>query len=1257
MRIVIDLQGAQAANRNRGIGRYTMAFAQAIVHNRGEHEIILALSGLFPDTIEPIRADFDGLLPQENIRVWHAPDAVAFADSANQWRRHSAELIREAFLASLRPDFVHISSLFEGLGEDAVTSVGLLPQTVPTAVTLFDLIPYIYRSPYLDNPTISAWYSEKIEFLRRANLWLAISESSRQEGIKYLELPEEWVVNVSTDANAYFQQLKISGEVESSVRSRYGLSLPFIMYTGGIDHRKNIEGLIRAFSKLPREMCKAYQLAIVCSIQPESRQMLEQLAKNHGLNKDAVVLTGFVPEEDLRALYNLCALFVFPSWHEGFGLPALEAMRCGAPVIGANTSSLPEVIGWDEALFDPHSDGDMAKKITRALLDEQFQSDLGKNADRQSKKFSWNEAAKRAISAMERLHSTRHPAPSVSANTKRRPKLAYVSPLPPERSGIADYSAELLPALARHYDIEVIVAQETISDPWISANCPVRSAEWLVQHSERYDRVLYHFGNSTFHQHMFGLLKRVPGVVVLHDFFLSGMISHMDVHGYAPGDWARELYSSHGYKALCDRFHASDAADVVWKYPCSLSVIQNSLGLIVHSPNSLRLAHQWYGGDFVDWFVIPLMRDSHISTKRTIARKALGLNTNDILVCSFGLLGPTKLNHRLLNAWLNSKLVDDQSCHLIFVGENYCGDYGRELLTTIRHAKRKARIHITGWTETEVFRQYLSAADVGVQLRTLSRGETSAAVLDCMNYGLATIVNANGSMADLAAEATWKLPEEFNDEDLIEALETLRQDKAQRQRMGAAARKIILKKHDPSICADRYSEAIERFYLAVSTDLTVLPDAIAEIPGMTPGATGLAQLAVAIARSFSPRNGKRQLLVDISELVQRDVHTGIQRVVRNVLKKWVHNPPEGYRVEPVYALVNQSYRYAREFTTQFLGIPSDTLTDEPIDVAPGDVFFVLDLQPQVQTAHAAFYQYLRQQGVTVMFMVYDLLCIQLSEHFVSGAAEGFSVWLQVVGESDGAVCISKATADALTEWMQGKTWHRMRPFNIQWNHIGADLDKPADGRGLPSDAEQVLNKLRRCPSFLMVGTLEPRKGHAQTLDAFEELWASGNSVNLIIVGKQGWLVENLIERLHSHPEKDKHLFWLEGISDEFLEQIYTACTCLIAASYGEGFGLPLIEAAQHKLPIIARDIPVFREVAKEHASYFASRDSHGLAQSIKAWLCLYEKREHPVSDKMPWLTWGESAEMLQRILLDSNNQSNPAQVEIVNYPALKDGAC
>lgn len=396
MRIVIDLQGAQTSgSRNRGIGRYSLSLAQAILRRRCGHEVMIALSGHFPDTIEAIRSDFDGLLPQENIRIWTTPSPVCDSDSSNLCRRKASEQIREAFLASLKPDMVLVSSLFEGLGDDSVTSVGLFSRSIPTAVTLYDLIPFIYSGLYLENPVTRSWYLRKIDHLRRADLLLAISESSRRDAIAYLGLPGDSVINVSTAAQDCFQPAIISSEAERQIRHRYGLTRPFLMYTGGIDHRKNIEGLIRAFASLSKGIRRGHQLAVVCSVQPESRQALEKLTRQLGLKPDEVILTGYVPADDLVALYNLCKLFVFPSWYEGFGLPALEAMRCGAPVIAANSSSLPEVVGREDALFDPFSIDAIASKISDVLSNDAFRSDLILHGREQAKKFSWDGCASR----------------------------------------------------------------------------------------------------------------------------------------------------------------------------------------------------------------------------------------------------------------------------------------------------------------------------------------------------------------------------------------------------------------------------------------------------------------------------------------------------------------------------------------------------------------------------------------------------------------------------------------------------------------------------------------------------------------------------------------------------------------------------------------------------------------------------------------------------------------------------------------------
>jgi glycosyltransferase involved in cell wall biosynthesis len=224
---------------------------------------------------------------------------------------------------------------------------------------------------------------------------------------------------------------------------------------------------------------------------------------------------------------------------------------------------------------------------------------------------------------------------------------------------------------------------------------------------------------------------------------------------------------------------------------------------------------------------------------------------------------------------------------------------------------------------------------------------------------------------------------------------------------------------------------------------------------------------------------------------------------------------------------------------------------------------------------------------------------------------------------------------------------------IGWFHLGADLDASVPTRGMPGNAEKILEKMSSAPCFLMVGTIEPRKGHLQALAAFDRLWKTGKEVNLIIAGRQGWThlpddqrrtIPEIVHILDTHPEKDKRLFWLEGISDQFLDRIYDVSDCLLAASEAEGFGLPLIEAAQHNLPVMARDIPVFREVAKNHAFYFTGTEPKDLADAVTHWLVLYRNAQHPRSNAMPWLTWRKSSEYLFTVVQGINKIDNEAQM-------------
>lgn len=1251
MRIVIDMQGVQTESRFRGIGRYTISFAQAIARNRGEHEVILALSGLFPDTIEPIRAAFDGLLPQGNIRTWYAPGPVMEAQPDNDARREVAELIREAFLARFAPDVIHLSSLFEGYVDNGVTSIGRFDRSPRVSVSLYDLIPLLNADQFLKpDPQYARYYRRKIEHLKNAAMYLAISESSRQEGLAHLDAAETRIVNVSTAIDSHFQPRRVDAAASALLCKKYGLTRPFVLYMGGSDERKNLPRLIQAFATLPTETRLGHQLLLAGKMPAASIEDFNRRAIAAGLKPGELQFTGYVSEEELVQLYNLCQLVVFPSWHEGFGLPVLEGMACGAAVIGSNRSSVPELIGMDAALFDPFDVTAIATKMAQALADDDFRAMLRKNGLQQAKRFSWDESAKRAINAWQSLGEVK---PQTPRPNRSKLKLAFVSPLPPERTGIADYSAELLPALAEYYDIEVVVAQNCVAEPWVNRNCTVRDVSWLRSHAHEVDRVIYQVGNSPFHQHMLSLLREIPGTIVLHDFYLSGLLSWLEVVAGADRVWTEALYQAHGYGAVRDRY--GDAEHAKRTYPANFQILRHALGVIVHSEYSKSLAQEWYGEEFeAEWDVIPLLRTPANKGDKATAREALCIDENDFLVCSFGYLDSTKLNHRLLDAWLSSALAGDMRCTLVFVGENHGGDYGADLLKTIRSNGMSHRIRITGFASPEMFRQYLMAADVAVQLRTCSRGETSAAVADCMNHGLPVIVNANGSMAELDSESVWMLSDEFDDAALVDALERLWREPDLRRAMSERARNVILGRHAPTECARRYAEAIERFHRRGQTSARALSHAIAADSRIVPNDFELVRLAKAVAATLPVMRQAKRLLLDVSATHRNDLKTGIERVARALTMAFLEEQPTGFRVEPIYLSAYPGgwrYRFARRYTLELLGLPSDALDDEIVDPQSGDLLLTLDLSGNmlVEADEAGLLGEYRSVGAAVYAVVFDLLPVRMPQVFPPGADQSHARWLSAISKFDGAVCISKAVADDLGTWYSemGIDWKDRRPFRIGWFPLGADIANSSPSRGRPGNSESVLRQLRRRPTFLMVGTIEPRKGYLQTIKAFDQLWSAGVECNLVIVGREGWKdlpndmrrdIPETLECLRSHPELQTRLFWLEGVSDDYLEAVYAHSTCLIAASFGEGFGLPLVEAARHGLPIIARDIRVFREVAGEHAFYFNTFDSAELAAIVSKWLALSSEEAVPLSKGLRRVSWEESARRLVDFAI--NNKSN-----------------
>lgn len=922
----------------------------------------------------------------------------------------------------------------------------------------------------------------------------------------------------------------------------------------------------------------------------------------------------------------------------GAGLPFITAISITPPALLALQAgeTEPNTIAAAERRNDSLA---YAGLLVASVHDHSFLAESLDNL--QARLHAIADDPAQAAQDLWQIFSAAHARRPVLALPDGRPLLAYVSPLPPQQSGIADYSAELIAELDAHYEVHLIVPVMLPFDPAIAARFQIHTVEWFEQNAHRFGRILYHFGNSVVHQFMFDLLVKHPGIVVLHDFYLGNVIDYMEYHGGVTEAYSRALLASHGYTGLITQIDQGRVA-AIWEYPVNQPVLDNAIGVIVHSAFAIELSNTWYGrGSAARWNVLPLLRGTPESGAigRAAARSLQGMEDDDFVICSFGMLGATKLNDRLLTAFLALPPHPRKRCRLVFVGGDDPSAYGDALKASIARSGKAGDISITGFVDAEHYRAWLQVADVAVQLRARSRGETSASVLDCLLYGAATIVNAHGANAELPVNVVSMLADEFNDADLLAALTFLLDDEASRRQLSDRGRAHVQQHHNPKQVGRLYAEAIER--LSTSSPQahyrSLLESIVATGAPTDARHYELVAAATAIAAN-QPATQPRQMFVDISAMVQSDLKTGIQRVVRSVLTALLRSPPAGFRIEPVYSLgANQRYRYARRFTLDMIGASDLHAEDTPIEHRSGDVFLGLDLAFNCTAQNQALLTDMRHRGISIYFVIYDLLPLLMPEAFPLGMDSYFRDYVDVLARlSDGLLCISRAVADELTEWIAAHCAPRRTPLSIGYFHLGADISASIPSFGLPDNALSVLDAVAQRPTLLMVGTVEPRKGHEQTLQAFELLWQRGIEVNLVIVGKGGWMVDALLKNLHKSPQLNKQLFWLSGVSDEMLTKLYENASGLLAASVGEGFGLPLIEAAQHGLPIIARNLPVFQEVSGEHAFYFDGADGASLATALATWLALYAEGKAPPSTSLPWLTWSQSAQQLLDAIIDGD---------------------
>ena len=696
----------------------------------------------------------------------------------------------QSFLSQYQIDVFYVTSLVD---VNAVDYQRSWFGEVPVVCTFYDLIPYIFKENYLPSEQKINWYNNKIGQLRWMEQGYAISQSAGDDLCRYKNFSPQKVTVIYGAQDERFKKIAYQDDEKKTVFEKYGIKDAYILCTGGDDARKNIAGLIEAFSALPAEQSQKTQLVVACKLSEQSKDNYQKIAENHGIG-DRVIFTGFVSDEEQLLLYNCAELQAFISKYEGLGLPVLEGYACGIPVVTAANSSLIEVAGKAAILADLSE----PKSVTESLLHALTMSENEKEARQEQANillnttFNIKNTAKRVMESLHRLPLRN------AAKAKEIKKVAYFTPLPPVRSGISDFSVDVLNSLACELDtIDVFI--DNGYRPSCSLPENVRVCNYREYDPKNYDETIYQFGNSPFHLYMLDNIKNAPGIVELHDANVFGLAN----------------FAFHTDENMWQQIIREDYPDGILKEDyLSGYVVNYAKKIIVHSEDAGRtLLNRNFGRDI---YVIPHYAKKEPEGKHEFSeeRKRWGNNADEIKIGVFGIVARTKRIVPILNAARMLK-ENDYRFSLRFVGECIQPDLKEEFEAFISENGLEDTISATGFVSLEDMNAYMDQTEICLNLRYPYNGETSGTMSRMLAKGKCIVVNNIGSFSEIPDGAAIKLPSvsEMEEDEEVEliyfALKRLIDKPTLIRKIGGNAKKYAEAKLDLPIIVQQYKEVMQ----------------------------------------------------------------------------------------------------------------------------------------------------------------------------------------------------------------------------------------------------------------------------------------------------------------------------------------------------------------------------------------------------------------------------------------------------------------
>jgi glycosyltransferase involved in cell wall biosynthesis/SAM-dependent methyltransferase len=820
MRIGIDFRMLSCGRAlvNRGMGRFTQQQVREVLRLGAAHEyVLLLLADHDPALLLPEIAGAANVTRVELPRELAAPRR---GDAPQDVLRQAAQL--SGILAELGLDVYHATTPF--LAADP--SFWRCDSSALVA-THYDLIPLLYPDRYFGPKSRAEHgrYLRTVRALRDAERLIAISDFVRGEAAARLGICRERIDVAYPIADPCFRVLA-DGEAASllaELRRRCPLPDDFVLCATHLHHAKNLHTFLRAYAMLPPAWRHRHPLVIVGDLDLGGRKALDGWTLEMGI-RDDVVVPGFVAEQELVALYNAAWIFVHPSRYEGFGLPVLEAMRCGAPVIAGNAAALPEVVGDAGLLVDPEDPASFVLAMERLDGDPGLRRELRAAGLARAEIFHPRQLGEATLGAYERAARE---AGEWRARPTSRPRLAVWSPLPPQPSGISDYTAELLTELRTWADAELFVDDAFLPDHELLDSWPTfHYTAFERRHRWRpFDLAVYQLGASMFHVYLLDAIQRWPGLLVLHDLTLSYVRAALFAAGMPPEEVRRELLAGDGLEALIEyeavarldgeaRTRATE--EFLGRRLLLRPLIAASLAEIVHLPRAARELEDRYPRARVHAFPMgvadPWRYASEAGTWSLAAanvRRRHGLPPDAFLVGVFGIADPVKRLASILRA-VARLAARVPSAMLVVVGRFLDEEYHRALERLARELGIADRVRFLGQVARGDFNQLLLACDAVVNLRYPSRKQMSATLLRAAAAGKPVAVTELPEWDHFPSSFCYRVrADETEDANLAEWLMGLALDPERAATASRAAREHYLGHGTLKQMADRYREVIE----------------------------------------------------------------------------------------------------------------------------------------------------------------------------------------------------------------------------------------------------------------------------------------------------------------------------------------------------------------------------------------------------------------------------------------------------------------